>query len=408
MEPTISVIVPIYNIDKYIGICIESILNQAYRNLEIILVDDGSTDRCAEICDLYAKKDARIRVIHKPNGGLVSARKAGLLASAGEYVGYVDGDDWIGPGFYQALLTALLASNADIAVAGFSRDLFSKSQPILNNVPSGVYDGAALENVFSHMISDGVFFRHGITTYLWNKLFRREILWEHQLAIDNRITIGEDAAVVYPALLSCRRVCITDNCAYHYRQREDSMLKQRGDFKKEAARLKILYECLSDRLSAYLDSFELKRQIDDFITATYIIRSGGCVPSPRAELKLFPFPEDIVGKQLVVFGAGTFGQHLMSRLREQKICDIVAWIDDDYWEYRRCCMDVDPIEWVSKLHFDNVLIANLDGDYAAQIKRRLRDHGVSESKVLTIRTTEQERKLAMEEYLLFADKGETI
>ena len=181
-EPTISIIVPIYNIDKYIGICIESILNQAYRQLEIILVDDGSTDRCAEICDLYAKKDARIHVIHKPNGGLVSARKAGLLASTGEYIGYVDGDDWIGPGFYQALLTAMLASDSDIAIAGFSRDLFSKNQPILNNISSGVYEGSRLETVFSHMISNGPFFRHGITTYLWNKLFRREVLWEHQLA----------------------------------------------------------------------------------------------------------------------------------------------------------------------------------------------------------------------------------
>ena len=92
----ISVIVPIYRIDRYVGLCIESLINQTYKNLEIILVDDGSPDRCPEICDLYAKKDSRIKVIHKENGGLVSARKAGIMTATGKYVGYVDGDDWVG------------------------------------------------------------------------------------------------------------------------------------------------------------------------------------------------------------------------------------------------------------------------------------------------------------------------
>ena len=101
--PLVSVIVPIYKIDKYVGICIESIINQTYQNLELILVDDGSPDRCPEICDLYASKDSRIKVIHQKIGCLVSARKAGLEASTGTFIGYVDGDDWIGPGFYQSL-----------------------------------------------------------------------------------------------------------------------------------------------------------------------------------------------------------------------------------------------------------------------------------------------------------------
>ena len=126
-NPLISVIVPIYMIDRYIGICIESIINQTYKNLEIILVDDGGKDRCPEICDLYKKKDARIKVIHKPNGGLVSARKAGLQQSNGEYISYVDGDDWIGAGFIEGLYTAARISNADMVCAGFTRDLFTKS-----------------------------------------------------------------------------------------------------------------------------------------------------------------------------------------------------------------------------------------------------------------------------------------
>ncbi|MBQ1397138.1 MAG: glycosyltransferase family 2 protein, partial [Clostridia bacterium] len=141
MEPLISVIVPIYRIERYLGICIESILDQTYKNIELILVDDGSPDRCPEICDLYASKDSRITVIHKQNGGLVSARKAGILASHGDYIGVVDGDDRIGRGFYMSLFSAISESGADVAIAGFSRDLFDKSQTILNTLPSGTYEG---------------------------------------------------------------------------------------------------------------------------------------------------------------------------------------------------------------------------------------------------------------------------
>ena len=123
--PLVSVVVPIFGIDRYLGICIESILDQTYKNLEIILVDDGSKDRCSEICDLYARKDSRIKVIHKANGGLVSARKAGLETATGEYVGYVDGDDWIDPNFYASMAETILEYDSDIVVAGMSRDLFT-------------------------------------------------------------------------------------------------------------------------------------------------------------------------------------------------------------------------------------------------------------------------------------------
>ena len=186
-EPLISIVVPIYMIDRYVGICIESLIHQTYRNLEIILVDDGSKDRCPEICDLYARKDSRIKVIHQPNGGLVAARKAGVLAATGTYVGYVDGDDWVGPGFYHSLYSSIAESGADIAIAGFSRDLFRQTKQILNAIPSGTYEGASLEQLYGRMISYGEFYRHGVTTYLWNKLFRRELILPCQLAVDNRM-----------------------------------------------------------------------------------------------------------------------------------------------------------------------------------------------------------------------------
>lgn len=383
-NPLISVIVPIYKIDRYLGFCIESILNQTYTNLEIILVDDGSPDRCPEICDLYAEKDSRIRVIHKQNEGLVSARKAGALSATGKYIGYVDGDDWIGPGFYYSLYASIQESDADVAIAGFSRDLFSKRQNILNGVASGVYSGDTLEELKSKMISNGDFFSHGITTYLWNKLFRREVLLPHQLACDKSITIGEDAAVTYPTLMDSKKVVITDNCAYHYRQREDSMLKQCSDYCEEFKRLYGLYDCMTTELSGYPEKYNLIQQLDDLVLSIYIIRSGGLLKSEDLDLAFFPFGEDVNGKNIVVYGAGTFGQQLVRRLRNEAKCNLVAWIDDDYWEYRRCCMDVDPIETINNCQFDKVLIANLSKTAIDEIKDVLANYGISESKMVSI------------------------
>ena len=146
-NPLISVIIPIYQIDRYVGSCIESVMNQTYKNLEIILVDDGSEDRGAELCDLYAKKDSRIKVIHKKNGGLVSARKAGVKIATGEYVGYVDGDDWVDEKFYEIMVKSAIQYNSDLVVAGFSRDLFSTSTKISNEIPAGDYEGDRLDRL---------------------------------------------------------------------------------------------------------------------------------------------------------------------------------------------------------------------------------------------------------------------
>ncbi len=380
-NPLISVIVPIYMIDRYVGICIESIINQTYKNLEIILVDDGGKDRCPEICDLYAKKDSRIKVIHKTNGGLVSARKAGLQQSEGAYISYIDGDDWVGPGFIESLYTAAGTSGADMVCAGQTRDLFSQSVHFVNPISSGVYEDEKLKEVWKNMISFGPFYRPGITTYVWNKLFKREILLCPQSMVDSRISIGEDGAVTYPALLNCKKVIVVDNVAYHYRQREDSMLKQSASFSDEAQKLKYLYDYMIHWAETTSDAYEMKKQITDYILSICIMRSGGCIPKDT-----FPiFGTAYYGKDVVIYSAGTFGQQMNKRFRETKRCNIISWIDDDYWEYRRCCMDVDPVETITKLQYDFVLIATVNALIAEHVKERLLNLGVSEGKILLVK-----------------------
>lgn len=390
--PLISIVVPIYQIDRYIGICTESLLNQTYEYLEIILVDDGSPDRCAEICDLYACKDSRIKVIHKENGGLVSARKAGLLAATGKYVGYVDGDDWVGEGFVESLYTAISTSDADIACGGFSRDLFSKTAHFTDNVSCGVYEGSRLDDLRCKMISFGDFFKIGISTYVWNKLFRREILLEAQLPVDNAISIGEDAAVTYPAIMKAKRVVITDTCAYHYRQREDSMLKKVASFSADALKLKYLYEYMSSFAASQDEKYNLQSQVDDFVLGICMMRSGS----------LTCFGNEIKGKNLAIYSAGTFGQQLYNKLHQSSECNLVNWVDDDYWEYRRCCLDVNPVESLSQGGFDYVIIATLNDVLKVKIASRLMDCGVNKGKILTV-TSPDNRHERIQQYLYNLD-----
>lgn len=397
MQPLVSVVVPIYNIDRYVGTCIESLIKQTYTNLEIILVDDGSTDRSPEICDLYAQKDKRIKVIHKQNGGLVSARKAGICAATGEYVGYVDGDDWVGQGFYADLCDMMCKAQADLVVSGQSRDIFNTSSHILSNIPAGRYEGERLRELQRNMLSYGEFFKLGITTYVWNKLFKRELILKYQNAVDNGITIGEDAAVVYPYIMACKKVCVIDNCEYHYRQREDSMLKKSASYKKEAVGLKLLYAHLCSFAAEHKAEYRLKEQIDDFVLGICIMRSGGILKELQEEYS--PYNKEFYGKDIVVWSAGTFGQQLINRITENDYCKVIGWIDEDFWDYRRCCLNVDDIDEIDNMCFDYVLIATVNNELAQSVKSRFMWRGIDQDKILTVNCPKEKRAYLLERYL---------
>ena len=207
----LSVIVPIYGVEQYLDRCIQSIVNVNYKNIEIILVDDGSKDHCPAICDSWKQKDDRIKVIHKPNGGLVSARKAGVEIATGEYATYVDGDDWIEPEMYDCLEQY----DVDLIVEGFISDRGTVTKKVVNQIMAGSYTGEKLEAIKRNMIMDtrGEFI---IFPCVWNKIFRLEKLKKIQTLIPNSISMGEDVAVTYPYILESNSVAITNECHYHY------------------------------------------------------------------------------------------------------------------------------------------------------------------------------------------------
>ena len=303
-------------------------------------------------------------------------------------MGYVDGDDWVGQGFVESLYTAISTADADLAAGGFSRDLFARTAHFTDKMPCGVYEGERLEDLRCKMISFGKFFRIGVSTYVWNKLFKRELLLKTQLPVDNAISIGEDAAVTYPAIMLANRIVITDTCAYHYRQREDSMLKKVASFSADAKKLKYLYDYMLMFAGAQDEKYHLQEQVDDFVLGICMMRSGN----------VSCFGNEIQGKKVAIYSAGTFGQQLYNKLHQSSICTLVNWVDDDYWEYRRCCLDVNPVESLSKGGFDYVLVATLDSVLKETIASRLMDCGVQKSKILTVTSPDNRRK-KIETYL---------
>lgn len=242
MEELISVIIPVYKVEKYINKCIDSIINQTYKNLEIILIDDGSPDNCAKICDEYAKLDERIKVIHKKNGGQSEARNIGLDIAQGKYIGFVDSDDYIKNDMFEVLYRNLIEFNADISITNIIE--IKKRQEVIEKYNDiEIYDKT---NIIPMLLNNH------ITNYLYNKLYKKE-LWK-----DIRLPVGrilEDMDVMYRILERADRVVCTNRSAYYYLIREDSSIskiniKLTNDL-KEAVNKR--YEYLKERRPELLD-----------------------------------------------------------------------------------------------------------------------------------------------------------
>lgn len=225
MSDKISVIVPVYNVEKYLNRCVQSITDQTYENLEIILVDDGSPDNCGVLCDVWAKKDSRIRVVHKPNGGLSSARNAGIDIATGQYVGFVDSDDYIHPQMYEKLYAALLETGADISICNYDYVDEQTGEPDLNmRAASPLKDGVLTRKQAYEKIGRIV---HGYGFYVtaWNKLYHRSIFEDLRF---KEGFIHEDEFFVHHLFSHCSRIATISDRLYLYVQRSGSITKKKA------------------------------------------------------------------------------------------------------------------------------------------------------------------------------------
>ena len=209
----ISIIIPVYKVEKYLEKCIQSVINQTYENLQIILVDDGSPDNCGKICDEYAKKDHRIEVIHKSNGGLSDARNKGLEIAKGEYIGFIDSDDYIESDMYEVLYNLLKQYNAYVSICNFYT--VSQGKIAIKNAENGIKEYNRIE-ILKEVLLD-----NNIQSYAWNKLYKKELFDEIKYPVGKKY---EDIGTTFYLLEKCNKVVVTGKPEYYYINRQDSIV----------------------------------------------------------------------------------------------------------------------------------------------------------------------------------------
>lgn len=213
MDELISVIVPVYRTQQYLPGCIESILRQTYCNIEILLIEDGSPDRCGELCDMYAEKDSRVRVIHQEHGGLFAARNTGVCLARGRYIAFVDSDDLVAPEFLEVLYEVLHTNQCEISQCGYVR--------FVKEVPPTVYQ----KEICCYSGKEMCFHLYNAlyvpAVVVWNKLYRRELFREIQFPEGK---LHEDEGTTYRLFYEADRVAVTNAPLYYYRRNEQGIM----------------------------------------------------------------------------------------------------------------------------------------------------------------------------------------
>lgn len=271
----ISVIVPVYKVEKYLRHCADSILAQTYTDFELLLVDDGSPDQCPQICDEYAGSDPRVRVIHKPNGGLISARNAGILAAKGDYVCIVDGDDWALENMLQFIHETVSQSPVPLDMVLFAANNVYEDhlEETVNNVPEGYYDRARLEKeIFPYLLTDT---RKGlqvgvIQAHTWDKAFRRELLLKYYIR-EERIRVFTDVPMTYECLLHSRNVYICNERLYMYNKTNEGSIRAKSRENLLTKSFNYLIAYMRKQMLGLGPSID--RQLNEY-AAMLIIRTG--------------------------------------------------------------------------------------------------------------------------------------
>lgn len=328
-EILLSVIVTVYNIESYLGDCLDSIINQTYKKLEIILIDDGSCDKSGNICDEYALRDMRIKVLHKENEGLVAARKSGIVMATGELVAYVDGDDWLETDYYEKLMNLYKKNNADVVMSGCIKETVKKQVFLENNLSEGYYEKSSLIHfIYPQMLYFEGFYKFGIQQYLWNKLYKRELLEKYQLKVDDAISNGEDVACLFPLLLEAESIEVSNIFGYHYRIHTQSMTaKLNEDYPLAINRL---YQYLKEAFNCTVYVNLMERQLLMYYTymttmlARYVL---GVRMIPEFQYQYnFPFSKIRQGSNIFLLMGGKKGDDYLVQLQRTKLCNLVDYL----------------------------------------------------------------------------------
>lgn len=379
----VSIIVPAYNVEQYIGKCLDSLIGQTYKNIEIILVDDGSSDSTGDICDTYQQQYGNlIKVEHCRHHGVSQGRLTGIRRANGEYVVFVDADDWVENDYIVSMLSCM--ESADIVAAGISRELSDEKESIVfeyNGFSAGVFvSDIERKELYEKMLFYESPYRFGVLPYMCNKMFRKDVMQDLLEKLDKRIFDGEDAALVYQYLLTAQKIVLIDECKYHYViHRGSASFRDSEDSYLNAAYLyQELYACFVKNI--YHSS--LLKQLDYYMRRMIWKKS----PAQYLQVNSFVFPYNKVeqGSAIILYGMGKVGDVFYRQICQTHYVSIIAWADRTPKQMEDISITVSRItpDEIKDYCFDSVVIAIENKIIVREILEKLMILGVEEKKIV--------------------------
>lgn len=383
-RPLVSVIVPIYNTQEFLPRCLDSILNQSYADMEIILVNDGSTDNSIFVCERYAAKDARIQILSQSNQGIIAAKKAGIRICRGACVMFVDSDDWIEPELLETMVQAMEENDCSLVCTNVSMDLEDGTDEKRNAIRPGIYETYKIaKDLFYYRDEES----YGILPYSVAKLYPKDMLKEVLEHISSEIRYAEDKAIVFSFVFQDIRVCFSDVMYYHYCVRKGSACQSENqnylveltDFYKYAKKLfegHDEHEYLLQQLGKYLLQ-ETRHAVNNKLGLTTPDKPIYTVP-----YQLDPSTFFTQKKKVILYGAGRVGTDYYKQLTDGMNIKLCGWVDKNYRKYQTEDLDVHPIEYIQKTEYDYILIAVRKQTVFQEIKEELTDMGIAEDAIV--------------------------
>lgn len=372
----VSIIIPVFNSEKYLEECIDSVIHQTYDDIEVILVNDGSTDNSLSICKEKSVQDNRIMVIEQENKGSASARKNGIINSSGDYIAFVDSDDYIVSNYIETLLYEM--SDHDLVTSGYVYG----NKTIFDGIEAGAYSFDDSSYVVRNMIYSENNFSSGILTNMCCKLFRSCIAKKTICEIDENIYYGEDAEFVYKYILKCESVNVTRYCGYFYRINNQSVSHTcHDDFLMNVNKLYISLKSCFER-SKYKDILipQLEKWIIMHIRMSVKVMGFNYGESIRY---IIPCKKQISGKRIVVYGAGVVGKDYIRQIKKEYLCEDFLWVDKNFNEKESYMGEriVSP-QFIDGYNYDYILLAVNNKEVALTIIDELIKQNVMSDKII--------------------------
>ena len=370
MSPQLSVVVTVYNLDRYIEKCIDSLLLQDYKYMEIVIVDDGSTDNTSEICDKYEKKYNNIRVVHKCNEGVVKALATGIDYSEGLYITFVDGDDWVQHNCYGSLMKLLLDNDLDIITYGAIRYRNENDYYYTyDSFKEGIYEGTDLNDIKSNMIWDKTKQGFQIDPSLCMKIFRKDII---ETCVKNVLNIkihyAQDVIITYPAIKEAEKLGIIHDAYYFHRRREIGVQPAYLMDSQYYYKLYLVYKYLSE---IFKFDKNILQQIEAFYQYSVKLRCLDNTQDVTIGKWLFPFDKVKKGSNIIIYGYGKVGKTYIQQLEKLNFCNVICIVDSAYEKYQDNGGKIFPIEHIVNKRYDYIVIANASDDVKHKIKNVL-------------------------------------